>query len=111
MYNLKDLEGNLKDLIKELEQMQQSVSEPLEKQKLNNETMLLKVPKCVILVSICKYLTVPEINTLSTVCVALRKTVYSPIGWRIISRIKTPYPIEVVYKESDFKAKIKHSDD
>lgn len=37
----------------------------------------------------------------------MRKTIYSPLGWKFVSRLKTPYPIQIVYAESDFKAKMK----
>lgn len=48
-----------------------------------------------------------EIRYLSNTCSEMRKRVYSPLGWKIISRIKTPYPVQVVHLNSELKDKIR----
>lgn len=65
------------------------------------------MPKIVLLADICQYLTLPEIHTLSNTCSALRKTIYGPLGWKIILRLKTPYPIQVVTPMSELQIKFK----
>lgn len=69
--------------------------------------MLIKVPRVILLAKICPYLTITEINVLSTVSSSLRKEIYGPIGFKILSRITSPYPIKTVNKDSDFTRKMK----
>lgn len=39
----------------------------------------------------------------------MKKRIYSPLGWKIIGRIKTPYPVKVVCLKSELKDKIKRA--
>jgi hypothetical protein len=68
--------------------------------------MLLQLPKGVLLIQICSFLSVPEVTIFSSTCMGLRRTIFSPLGWKFLIRLKTPYPIQIVYPESDFKKKM-----
>lgn len=37
----------------------------------------------------------------------MKKRIFSPLGWKIISRIKTPYPVQVICLKSELKDRIK----
>lgn len=65
------------------------------------------MPRALLLLSICRYLSMEDINGLSMVCSDLRKKVYSPMGWKIISRLKTVYPLQIVNVKSDLNTRIK----
>lgn len=69
--------------------------------------MLVKIPKIILLAKICTFLTVPEINTLSTVSSHLRKSIYGPIGFKILSRVTSPYPVQIINVKSDFEKKMR----
>lgn len=57
MYSLNDVEENLKALLKELRVIQDTVAGPQNRKKYNSQTILLKIPKGLLLAEICKYLT------------------------------------------------------
>jgi hypothetical protein len=69
--------------------------------------MLLQIPKGLLLIQICSFLTMPELTQLSSTCMGLRRTIFSPLGWKFILRIKTPYPVQLLSPESNFKAKMR----
>ena len=37
----------------------------------------------------------------------MRKTVYGPIGFKILSRVTSPYPIRIIKIQTDFEKKMK----
>ena len=37
----------------------------------------------------------------------MRKTIYGPIGFKILSRVTSPYPIRIVKHKTDFQKKLK----
>ena len=58
--------------------------------------MMLKIPSLVLLTKICFYLNIKDINSLSNSCKGMRKKIYSPLGLRILTGLKTPYPITII---------------
>jgi hypothetical protein len=48
-----------------------------------------------------------EIKYLSTTCTDMKNKIFSPFGWKIISRLKTPYAIQVLYVKSELKEKMR----
>ena len=69
---------------------------PIEaKQQNAKHSFLVKLPKLILLAKIAPFLTLKDIEFLSNTCAALRKTIYGPIGFKILSFTHTPYPIAV----------------
>ena len=73
--------------------MHNKLINPIEAKKSNARSLLMKLPKIILLIRIVPYLDASDIVSLSTVCVGMRRTIYSPIGWKILNRIQTPYPL------------------
>lgn len=73
--------------------MHNKLINPIEAKKSNAHSLLVKLPKIILLIKIVPYLGTLDMINLSTVCVAMRRTIYSPIGWKILNRIMTPYPL------------------
>ena len=72
-------------MIKELKEVQLKSKSTLMATHQNRSQMLIKIPKLIIVSKICRYLTPKEIVHLSGVCSILRKAVYGPLGWKILS--------------------------
>ena len=66
---------------------------PLEARKSNSHSILIKMPKIILLVRLCPFLEYRDIVELSSVSTVLRRTVFGPIGWKLLSRISSPYPL------------------
>jgi hypothetical protein len=73
--------------------MHNKLINPIEAKKSNAHSLLMKLPKIILLIKIIPYLGAPDCISLSTVCVGMRRTIYSPIGWKILNRIQSPYPL------------------
>lgn len=58
------------------------------------------MPTLVLLTKICCFLNIKEINELSNTCKAIRKKIYSPLGLRVLTGLKSPYPITIIYIDS-----------
>ena len=107
MYSLADLESNLKMLIKELRSIEDSIAQPQRLREKNSKTVMLRIPRVILLARICPFLSMQDINSLSNTCSGMRKIIYSPIGFKILTKVKTPYPIKVVEVKSEFEKKMK----
>lgn len=55
--------------------------------------MLINLPKLIFIVHVCPFLQIDEVNKVSMVCLAMRRTIYGPIGWAVLSYSHSPYPI------------------
>ena len=66
---------------------------PIQAKKSNTHSILIKIPKVILFVRIVPYLKYDDVIELSTTCVGLRKVIFSPIGWKLLSRVLTPYPL------------------
>jgi hypothetical protein len=96
--NLDELAENLKTLISEISEIHNKIVNPIEAKKNNAaHSLLIKIPKIILLVKVCPYLEIKDINHLSTVCVGMRRIIYGPIGWKLQSYFHTPYPIQIKY--------------
>lgn len=62
----------------------------------NKVSLLIKMPKVILLGRVAQYLLDGEIVKLSCCCRSLRKLVYSPMGWKILSYSRQP--IHVRYR-------------
>lgn len=91
--NLEDISINLSQLLQDLQQLQTKIVSPIQAKKDNRSSFLIKIPKVILLLKICPYFNQNDIVQLSNVCIGLRKTIYSPIGWKLLSRVITPYPL------------------
>jgi hypothetical protein len=97
--NLDELAENLKTLISEMSEIHNKIVNPIEAKKNNAaHSFLIKLPKIILLVKVCPYLEIKDINNLSTSCVGMRRIIYSPIGWKILTYFHTPYPIQIKYE-------------
>jgi len=71
------------------------------------------MPKVLLLVRITPFLDMSDIVNLSCTCVAMRRSIYSPIGWKILNQIHSPYPIivkEIYDDASHLHLKTNYSD-
>lgn len=62
----------------------------------NKDSLLLRIPKILLLHEVMIYLSDEDILNLSSVCRLLRRLVYSPVGWKVLSYSRLP--IRVKYK-------------
>ena len=97
IFNLEELHYNLKSLIHELSDMHHRIINPITAKKHNQSSLLIKIPKVILFIKISPFLEYNDVIILSSTCVAMRKIVYSPIGFKLLNIIHSPYPI--VYKE------------
>ena len=93
--NLPELQNNLYELLNELSDIHGKLVNPIQAKKSNTHSFLIKIPKVILLVRIAPYLKYQDVIQLSSTCVGMRKTIYSPIGWKILSRVMTPYPLVI----------------
>lgn len=93
--NLDELHYNLTSLIEELSDIQSQIINPISAKKSNSHSFLVKLPKVILIIKITPYLDYKDIVSLSSVCSALRKAIYSPIGWRLLNYVQSPYPLTV----------------
>jgi len=91
--NLEELHVNLQSLIQELSEIHNKIINPIEAKKSNTHSFLIKLPKIILLIKIAPYLAIEDIISLSSTCVGMRKVIYGPIGWKLLSRLFSPYPI------------------
>ena len=91
--NLEELQNNLQSLLGELSDIHNKLINPIQAKKSNTHSFLIKLPKVILMLRVCPFLEADDIIQLSTVCVGIRKTIYSPIGWKLLSRVLTPYPL------------------
>lgn len=91
--DLEELQNNLQSLLTELAEIQNKLVNPIEAKKSNTHSFLIKLPKVILILRVCPFLTQEDIVQLSTTCVGIRKAIYSPIGWKLLSRVQTPYPL------------------
>jgi hypothetical protein len=70
---------------------------PLEAKRSNiRNSILLKIPKYLILSRVLPFLTSRECNYLSSTCSLMRHCIYSPLGWKFMTYSHSPYPVAVV---------------
>lgn len=93
--NLEEVELNLHSILEEVSEIQNKLVHPIQAKKSNCHSFLIKLPKVILLLRVCPFLTQFDIVQLSTTCLGLRKTIYSPIGWRLLSRVLSPYPLMI----------------
>ena len=91
--NLSELQTNLQSLLSELSEIHSKLIDPIQAKRSNTHSFLIKMPKLILLVRVMPYLSYEDVVQLATTCVGMRKTIYSPIGWRLLSRVITPYPL------------------
>lgn len=97
IFNLEELHYNLKSLINELSDMHHKIINPIQAKKHNQSSFIIKIPKVILLIKVSPYLDYCDVITLSSTCTAMRKIIYSPIGFKILNFVHSPYPI--IYKE------------
>ena len=68
---------------------------PMEAKKDNKNSLLILLPKVILIIKVCPYLEYGEIIKLSSVSSALRKSIFGPIGWKLLNRVYSPYPITI----------------
>lgn len=93
LYNLEELESNLHVLLGEFEQLKDKMKHMRDSQVHNKAAVLLRMPKLLLLQDVMVYLTDHEVIVLSSVCRMLRRLVYSPIGWKVLSYSRLPIRI------------------
>lgn len=95
--NLDDLGKKMKNLIQTINEFEKEISTPYEAKKSNIRTsILVKVPKYLLLTKIIPYLSYRECQYLSNTCVFIRRTIYSPLGWKVMNEIHSPYQTIIV---------------
>jgi hypothetical protein len=91
--NLPELQSNLESLLIELSEIHNKLINPIQAKKSNTHSLLIKIPKVLLIVKVAPFLTYEDIIDLSSTCIGMRKTIFSPIGWKLLSRVLTPYPL------------------
>jgi hypothetical protein len=60
----------------------------------NKKTIITRIPKMLLLHDVMVFLTDKEIVVFSSVCKMLRRLVYSPIGWKVLSYSRLPVRVK-----------------
>ena len=68
---------------------------PIEAKKDNKNTLLISLPKVILIIKVCPFLEYLDIIRLSSVSSVLRKSIFGPIGWKLLNRVHSPYPITI----------------
>lgn len=97
LYNIEELQDNLLTLLGELSNIDIKLKNKDLSTHTNKKTLLIKMPRIVLLQNVFIYLTDEEIIKVSSVCHALRDAVYSPFGWKILSYTRSQ--IKYKYKK------------
>lgn len=83
---LDSIHVNLKSLINKINEFEHEISTPYEAKKSNMKTsILIKIPKYLLLTKILPFLSHRECQYLSNVSVFIRRSIYSPLGWKVMS--------------------------
>jgi hypothetical protein len=96
MYNVEELDANLELLLREFEDIVGQMERSKKTATTNKTSLIVRIPKMLLLHDVMVYLSDSEIVTLSSVCRMLRRLVYSPIGWKLLSYSRLP--IRVKYR-------------
>lgn len=94
LYNVEELDSNLQLLLGEFEQLVTQMEKAKDTQTQNKAVLMARLPKILLLHDVMVFLTEREVVVLSSVCRMLRRLVYSPIGWKILSYSRLPVRVK-----------------